>query len=280
MLSAPLPPPSSGLNLPLRKKAYMKSHTLKLGLIGALSFVTTFAVAQNPFVGTWKVDYSKSHVTGETITFTPEAGGKVHIAAPNETYTFKPDGTDTKNSFGDTVEWKQVDDHTWKESTKEGSMVVTDTWTLGSDGKSLQDSVSGTRPNGQEMNETESFTRVAPGKSFFGKWRNTKVNNSTPTSAQIEANGDNGIVWHIPEVQASVSLTFDGKEATPTGPTVPDGLTLAATKIGPRSFELVEKVKGKVIFKGRYTVSADGNNMTEVGTPTGGTPVRVVFQKS
>ena len=258
----------------------MKSHTLRLGLIAALSCATTFAVAQNPFAGTWKVDYSKSHVTGQTVTFTPEAGGKVRITAPNETYTFKPDGTDAKNSFGDTVQWKQIDDHTWKEFTKEGSMVVTDTWTLSSDGKSLQDTASGTRPDGQQMNETVSFTRIAAGKGFFGKWRSAKVDNSTPTSAQIEANGDNGIVWHIPEIKASVNLTFDGKEATPTGPTVPDGLTLAATKIGPRSFELVEKVKDKVVFRGRYTVSADGSTMTEVGTATGGTPVRVVYQKS
>lgn len=258
----------------------MNSRVVKLSLISILSCATTLALAQNPFAGTWKVDYSKSHVTGQTISFTPEAGGKVHVTAPNETYTFKPDGADTKNSFGDTVQWKQIDDNTWKEFTKEGSMVVTDTWTLGSDGKTLQDSVSGTRPNGQEMNETETYTRITPGKGFFGKWRSAKIENSTPTSAQIEANGDNGIIWHIPEIKASVNLTFDGKEAAPTGPTVPDGLTLAATKIGPRSFELTEKVKGKIIFRGRYTVSADGKTMTEVGTPTGGTPVRIVYQKS
>jgi hypothetical protein len=75
-------------------------------------------------------------------------------------------------------------------------------------------------------------------------------------------------------------MKFDGKEVAPTGPTVPDGLTLAATKIGPRSFELTEKMKGKVVFKGRYTVSADGSTMTEVGSAPGATPVKVVYQKS
>lgn len=205
-----------------------------------------------------KVDYSKSHVTGQTISFTSEAGGVVRFTEPNENYTFKADGTDTKNSFGDTVQWKEMDDHTWKEVTKEKSIVVTTTWTLSSDGNALTAVTSGTQPGGQQIDTTETFTRSAPGKGFFGKWKSTKYEDKSPTTSQIDANGDNAIVWHIPEIKASLNLAFDGKEATPTGPNIPDGLTLSATKIGPRSFELTEKMKGKVIFHGRYTVSADG----------------------
>jgi hypothetical protein len=36
-------------------------------------------MAETPFAGTWKVDYSKSHVTGQTISFTSEAGDKVRF---------------------------------------------------------------------------------------------------------------------------------------------------------------------------------------------------------
>lgn len=258
----------------------MKSHVLRLSLIAALACATAAAMAENPFAGTWKVDYSKSHVTGQTIGFAPEGSGQIRFTAANDSYSFKTDGTDTKDSFGDTVQWKQMDDHTWKEFTKEGSMVVTDTWTLGSDGKTLDVATSGTRPNGQEINVTESYTRIAPGKSFYGKWKSTKMENNSPTTAKIDADGDNGIVWHIPEIKASVNLKFDGKEVAPTGPTVPQGLTLAATKVGPRSFELTEKENGKVVFKGRYTVSADGSTMTEVGSAPGAAPVKVVYQKS
>lgn len=258
----------------------MNSRTLRLCLIAALSCVTAAAMAQNPFAGTWKVDYSQSHVTGQTIGFTQEAGGMVHHTTPTESYSFKPDGADTKNSFGDAVQWKQMDDHTWKEFTKEGSVVVTDTWTLSSDGKTLTDSASGTRPSGQQIDDTETYTRLAPGKSFFSKWKSTKYQNNSPTTAKIDANGDNGIIWNIPEIKASVTLNFDGKDVAPIGPTVPQGLTLAATKVGPHSFELTEKENGKVIFHSRYTVSADGKTMTEVGGTPGATPVKVVYQKS
>lgn len=134
-------------------------------------------------------------------------------------------------------------------------MVVTDTWTLSSDVNTLTVATSGTRPSSQQINETETFTRVAPGNGFFGKWKSTKFENNSPTTAQIDANGDNGIIWHIPEVKASLTRTFDGKEATPTGPNIPDGFTLSATKIDPRSFDLTEKIKDNVVFHARYTVS-------------------------
>ena len=261
----------------------MKTRTLRLCLIAALSCVTAAAMAQNPFAGTWKVDYSQSHVTGQTIGFSQEAGGMVRFTTPTESYSFKPDGSDTKNSFGDAVQWKQMDDHNLKEVTKEGkegSTVVTDTWTLGSDGKTLQDAVSGTRPSGQAIDVTETYTRVGTGQGLFGKWKSTKYENNSPTTAKIDANGDNGIIWNIPEIKASVTLNFDGKEVAPTGPTVPQGLTLSATKVGPNSFELTEKENGKVIFRGRYTVSADGKTMTEVGSTPGAAPVKVVYQKS
>src|ERR1700752_443753 len=121
----------------------MKSRNLRLCLIAALSCASAAAMAENPFAGTWKVDYSKSHVTGQTISFTSEAGGAVRFAEPNENYTFKLNGTDTKNTFGDTVQWKQIDDHTWKELTKEKSVIVTDTWALSSDGNTLTVTGSG-----------------------------------------------------------------------------------------------------------------------------------------
>lgn len=121
----------------------------------------------------------------------------------------------------------------------------------------------------------------APGKGFFSKWKSTKYENNSPTTAKIDANGDNGIIWNIPEIKASVNLKFDGKDVAPTGPTVPNGLTLAATKVGHRSFDLVEKMNGKVIFKARMTVSADGKTMTEVGTAVGSTvPERLVYNKA
>ena len=56
----------------------MNTRVAKLWFAAALTFVTAVAIAENPFAGTWKVDYSKSKLTGGTITFTPAASGKSH----------------------------------------------------------------------------------------------------------------------------------------------------------------------------------------------------------
>jgi hypothetical protein len=254
--------------------------TLRFCFIAAMSCVTAMAMAENPFVGTWKIDYSKSHVTGQTITFTPEAAGKILITQGGRSYSFKPDGSDATNTFGDTEQWTKVDDHTWQTVTKEGSETVTNTWKVSDDGKMLDVTTSGTRPNGDQINESVSYARIAPGKGLLGKWKSTKMSNSTPTTRQFDANGDDGVIWNIPEIKASLPLKFDGKDVAPTGPTVPDGLTLSATKLGPRSIELTEKMKGKVIFRGRITISADGKTMTEVGSTPGNEPERLVYNKS
>jgi hypothetical protein len=257
------------------------TRTLKLCFIAALSCITAAAMAENPFVGTWKIDFSQSKLTGQTVTFTPEAAGKVRITEGGRSYSFKPDGSDATNSFGETEQWTKVDDHTWQSVTKTGPETVTDTWKVSDDGKMLDVSASGTRPNGDQINESTSFTRVVSGKGLFGKWRSTKVSDNTPTTRQFDANGDNGLIWNIPEIKASVNLKFDGKDVAPTGPTVPDGLTIAATKIGPRSIELTEKMKGKVVFRGRLTISSDGKTMTQVGGAPGvNEPERLVYRKA
>jgi hypothetical protein len=260
----------------------MNTRTLRLCLIATLSCAATAALAENPFAGTWKIDYSQSKLTGGTVTFAPAPGDKVTLTEEGRSYSFKLDGSDSTTPFGDIAQWTKVDDTTWQAVYKKGTTTLsTDTWKLSSDGKSLDTSSTGTKPNGDQFNEAESYTRIAPGKGFYGKWKSTKMTNDKPNTAQIDANGDDGIVWNIPEIKASVSLKFDGKDVAPTGPTVPDGLTLAATKTGPRGFSLVEKINGKVIWRGHFTVSADGKTLTEFGGAPGvNEPEKVVYQKS
>ncbi|MFZ0662473.1 MAG: hypothetical protein WAM66_07270 [Acidobacteriaceae bacterium] len=257
----------------------MKTQFLKVGLVAALSCATV-AFAQNPFAGTWKADYAKSHVTGDTITFTPEASGRVRVTADARSYSFKPDGSDTTNTMGETEQWTKSDNNNWKTVTEVGPETVTDIWEVSDNGKTLTDSSSGTMPNGQPFNETEAFARIAPGKGLYGEWRSTKMSHNSPNTIQIEAKGDNGIIWNIPAIKASVELNFDGKETAHTGPTVPQGLMLAATKTGSHSFKLVEKMKGKLLWTGHFTVSPDGKTLTESGRAVGAsTSEKVVYQK-
>ncbi len=73
--------------------------------------------------------------------------------------------------------------------------------------------------------------------------------------------------WELPDIKAYLDLSLDGKDCTPVGPTVPKGLTLSATKTGPRSLTVLEKLDGKLLSKNTYRVSSDGKTLTAVETP-------------
>ena len=62
----------------------------------------------------------------------------------------------------------------------------------------------------------------------------------------LQSNGDE-ITLTLSAIKAACHAKWDGKDYPATGPTVPDGITLALSKSGPNSFKLVQKSKGKVL---------------------------------
>jgi hypothetical protein len=251
------------------ERTKMRRLTSTLALVAVFTLTIT-SFAQSPLAGTWKFNQEKSKITGDTIHFAPAAGDAVKVASGGLSYTFKLDGSDTTTAMGNTAKWTKVDDNTWQAvETKGSTPLSTDTYKLSADGKSMDVTFQGTKPNGDSFHDTATYARIAGTKGFFGGWRNTKTNLSSPTGYEIKDNGDGTLTWSLPDLKATVTLKTDGTEAVPTGPTVPDGLTLSLTKTGARSFTLVEKMKGKPFYKLTQTVSADGKTLTETGGAIG-----------
>lgn len=258
----------------------MRNITSRLALIAVLMLTIT-TLAQSPLAGTWKFNQEKSKITGDTMHFAPAPGDAVKFTAGGMSYTFKLDGSDTTTSMGNTAQWTKVDENTWQSVLKKGSTPLgTDTFKLSADGKTMVLTSQGTKPNGDSFSDSSTYARIAGTKSFYGGWRNTKTTLSSPTGYEIKDNGDGSLTWALPDFKATVTLKTDGTEAPATGPTVPDGLTLSLTKTGPRSFTLVEKLKGKPIYKGKQTISADGKTLTEEGSSVGvNEPTTAVYDK-
>lgn len=259
----------------------MKTLTSRLALTAILA-LSSIAVAQNPLAGNWKFNPEKSKITGDTMHFAPESGGGVKFTAGGRSYTFKLDGSDATTSMGNVANWTKVDDSTWQAVIKKGTTTLqTDTFKLSEDGKSFELTTAGTKPNGDSFHDTTTYTRIAGTKGFYGGWRSTKTSVSSPTGYEIKDNGDGTLTWTLPDMKATVTLKTDGTEATASGPTVPEDLTLSLTKSGQRSFTLVEKIKGKPVFKGTETVSEDGKTLTETGSAVGvNEPTTAVYDKA
>ncbi len=245
-------------------------HWIALGCFFVVMGTASFAVAESPFVGTWKLNMQKSHLTGSTLKFSSAGNGMIRETVAEGTYTFKPDGKSYPALFGDTENWQALSGHSWKVAIHgNGGFTYTQTLNISDDGKSLTSTYEGTNPDGSAMNNTTVFTRVAGSKGLMGTWKSTAIKRTSERTVEFAANGDNGITWNLPQIKATLKAKFDGKDYTPDGPTVPKGLTLAMTKSGPNSFHLVEKMNDKPIYLGTYTVSDGGKVLTQMGKPVG-----------
>lgn len=249
-----------------------------------LAFIGTCAIAnaQNPFVGSWKLNQAKSHLTGRTVKYSPANNGEIRETTAENSYTFKTDGHSYPAGFGGTdATWKQIDSSTWQAVfRRRGVMLGTDTMKVSADGKTMTDTSDGKNPDGKTFHDTEVFTRVAGEKGLMGTWKSDKVKMSSSNTLEFAANGQDGITWILPAVKGKVSTKFDGKDYAAAGPTVPSGLTLACTRTGKDSFSMIEKISGKPLFKGTYKVSADGKTLTAISTPVSvNQPETAVYDK-
>jgi hypothetical protein len=255
---------------------------MQLLCIVAVAASATAVFSQNPFLGDWKMNNDKSHLTGDVIQFSPAADGAIKFTAETRSYTFKTDGKPYTSATGAQFVWKMIDDNNYERSaSRNGVPLGTTTYKISSDGKKMVTEDTGTSPSGKSFDDTTTFIRVAGSKGLMGSWKDTDVKIKEDTVMVWKAGGSADTMhWELPDIKAYVDITFDGKECTPVGPTVPKGLTLSLTKTGPHSLLLVEKLKGKVLSKSSYKLSTDGKTLTEVETPPDGkAPATMIYEK-
>jgi hypothetical protein len=226
------------------------------------------AFAQSPLVGKWKFNPEKSQLTGDVIRFASTPDGGMEYTAEGRSYTFKTDGKEYTTPTDAKVTWKKVDDHTWQSAAeRNGTALGTRTWIVSPDGNTLTVEDKGTTPSGQPFDDTSIYTRAGSGTGLEGSWKNTKAAVNEAIIMDVAPSGSDGLKWSFPSMKATADVKTDGKDYPAEGPTVPNGLTLALSSTGPRSFHMVEKMKGTPLSYTDYTVSEDGATLTDVSTP-------------
>ena len=260
----------------------MSQFSRRIQIMGlCLGFAGSAAFAQSPFEGDWKMNNEKSKMTGEVLEFAPVTDGAIKITFEDRSYDFKTDGKEYPGATGARNVWKKVDDHNYVSTTsRNGILLTTTTWKIWDDEKKLVAEDKGTMPSGKDFDDLSTYTRVAGSKGLMGSWKDMDVKLKEDSVMTLKAGSGDSIHWIMPDIKATVDLSMDGKECTPTGPTVPAGLTLAASKTGPRSFVMTEKMNGKLLEKMSYKVSEDGKVLTEVVSPPDGkAPATIIYEK-
>ena len=227
------------------------------------------AWAAGPFDGTWKMDPSKTQLSGQKPTVvvlqsgvlqtTSSTGEKFNVKADNSD---QPGPPEAKTRY-DTVAYKVVDDKTIEATgKKDGKVVWSSRRTVSADGKTMtSESTSYPEASKQPMTSKFTYTRVAAGPpgshAISGTWQ---IQSYIPSELLTTYKSTpNGLMMSDP-IGESFDAKFDGKDYPVKGAT--GSYTVSLTKVNKRSIDITNKRDGKITGVDHMTVSADGKTMT------------------
>jgi len=241
-------------------------------IVGAAALAaTSLWTANDPFVGKWNLDVSRSTIVDQM---------SVEAAGPN-TYTFRfeggppetirADGTDQPGIPGTTLAIISDDSRTLKVVRKQGGRItISANWKVSEDGKTLRDAFRNTQPDGSSVNVDYLYRRVSGTSGFVGTWESTTKPRGLKLALQIEPYGAQGLSFV--RQGSTKSITFDGKDHAAT---TAAGATASGTRQSERALQFTDRNNGKVADTQALALSPDGKTLTITVRRTGQTTPNV-----
>ena len=207
----------------------------------------------DPFVGQWKLvkltDQMKVTQVGANKYALDFGGGVATIVV---------DGTDQPASAGTTLS-VAADGPNWKVIRKKaGRMLLTATWTLSKDGKSLNDDFTAFGQDGSTSNVKYVYERRAAGSGFAGTWVSETATLNAVVTLQVRPYENNGLSFIIPSQGQTLNVNFDGKDYPKAGA----GSASPARRLNPRTVEIIRTSKGRITQTEEIDLSPDLKTLT------------------
>ena len=232
-----------------------------LALAVVLTVSTPSTYATSPWDGTWKLDRSRSHLTGQTITLSKVKNGKWRYNDGTISYEFALDGKPVTTFADGTMAATADGDHALNLVFRSKVSESRTHLVLSGDGKTITDHSTGTRPDGTKTEEDGAMQRVGTGSGFAGTWKSTKTESSSGESFALRADGDH-IKWDWPAYKRTVEGKMDGSPIALTGAAATPGTTMAVRKVSATRLSYSIKGEGKALAEGTLALSADGKTLT------------------
>ena len=227
-----------------------------------LAASTPYTRADSPWDGTWTLDRSKSHLTGQTVTLSKSSNGKWRYNDGTISYEFALDGKPVKTFADGTMAANADGDHAldlvFMSPGSESRMHLV----LSADSKTMTDHDTGTRPDGSKTEGNGTLERIGKGSGFAGTWKSTKSESSSGESFVLAIDGDH-IKWDWPAYKRTVQGKMDGSEILATGVGATPGMTMAVRKVSAAKLSYTVKGGGKILAEGTLELSADGKTLTD-----------------
>jgi hypothetical protein len=247
----------------------MWKRAFRLLLVVCLASGTLWA-ANDPFVGKWKLNPSKSTLTDQM---------KVEAAGENKYVldlgggipeTVVADGTDQPGFSGTTLSITVEGPGTWKVvRKKDGRMLVTGIWKLSEDGKTLSDTFTANRPDGSTFHLDYVYMRTAGNSGFPGTWESVHEKVNSVFEIQIEPYESDGLSIISAADHQTQNMKFDGGDYPNVGPNVVAGFVSSGRRVNERTLDLTDKINARVVNTREFVISPDHQTLTMTVRPAG-----------
>jgi hypothetical protein len=252
----------------------MSNRTVQLLLAGCLMTGTLWA-ADNPFMGKWKVDPSKSKLYDEMKVDVAGANRYVLTFGPGQTDTIVADGSDQPALSGTTLSITVKTPNSWEIIRKmRGRTLLTAYWTLSEDGKTLNDAFtqylpdgmtifSQPLPNGSTLFLPYVYERTAGNSGFLGTWDSESAKVKAGIELQIQPYEGAGLSFKRSDEEVAKMIKLDGNDYPDLDPNGGEkGTAYSGRRVNERSLEITEKFKGKVTGTRQIELSGDLKTLT------------------
>jgi len=187
----------------------MTERALWLVLLACLAMPAS-AAANDPFVGDWKLNPSKSTLT-DKMAVESVGGNKYTFNFGGGPETVVVDGTDQPTQlYGGGTLSVAVQGDTWNVVRKsKGRTIISAIWSLSKDGTTLTDHYNGVNADGSPFTLLYRYKRKAGGSGFAGTWVSTSLEATNFAPAlQIRPFEENGLAIIDSSSQITGNMNF------------------------------------------------------------------------
>jgi len=241
----------------------MLNPTFQWLLVAGLVTGTLWA-ADDPFIGKWKLNPSKSKMTDIMKVESVGANKYTFDFSGDSPETIMLDGTDQPGISGTTLSVSVERPDAWKVvRKKDGRMLITGNWKLSKDGNTLTDNYNEISPNGSVSTVDYVYQRKGGGSGFAGTWVSTSVAVNFVYVLEIRPYQEDGLSIIDSSSQLTKNMKLDGKDYPNVGPNAAIVAASSVRRLDERTLELTDKKSnGKVYDTQQITLSSDLKTLT------------------
>jgi hypothetical protein len=238
--------------------------------------------AENPYIGEWKLNPSKTRMPDE-MKVESKSGNTYSFNFGGTAETIVVDGTDQPGIAGTMLSVRADAPDTWiVERKKDGRLMLKATWKLSQDGVTLTDLYREFEPNGATLSMDYVYQRSGGGSGFAADWQSIKETMNSPYVLQVKAYESDGLsfISITPSGQKAKNVKLDGKDYPTRGQNVSPGSSLSSRRVDEHTLEMTGKTGGKVVDTREIRLSPNGKTLTmTVHVPSQSKPNVLVFDR-